>query len=93
MSKKVKRSKKRLVRGVIYRMTPKGIKMLAEITGQGKIVKSVLKAMRQANAAQLQKRIGKRLKTRKPGNVMASYLTKWRQRGFVAVKLPKKVKA
>lgn len=88
-----KKNKKRLVRGVIYRLTPKGAKVLAEITGQGKVVKSILKQMRQATACDLKKRIGKRLKTKKPGNVLAAYLTKWRQKGLVTVKLPKKVKA
>lgn len=87
-----KKKVKRLRRGVIYRLTPKGLKVLAEISGQGKVVKQTLAKMGKANAANLIKRVGKKVKTKKPGNVIAAYLTKWRQKGLVAVLLPKKSK-
>ena len=89
MAKKTKRVK-RSPRGVIYSITAKGKINLPDVKGQGKIVFQVLNAMRKAAAKELQKRIGKRLKTRKPGNVMASYLTKWRQKGLVTARAPKR---
>lgn len=85
-----KKNKRKSPRGVEYTITARGLNILGDITGQGKLIKMVLKSMGKATARDLQRRIGKRLKTKKPGNVMASYLTKWRQKGLVVARVPKK---
>jgi hypothetical protein len=85
-----KRSKKaRSPRGQEYFLTAKGVKVLAEITGQGRLIYNALKLMKKAATGLLVKRVGKRLDTKKPANVTASYLTKWRQAGLVGAKMPR----
>lgn len=78
-------------RGVAYVITSKGLKELAEVTGQGRLIAKTLKRMRKATAKQLRARIGKSFKTKNAAtNVIGVYLSRFRRKGLLAAKLPAK---
>lgn len=78
-------------RGVVYVITPRGLKELAKVTGQGRLIVKTLKRMRKATAQQLRKRLGKSLKTKNvAASVIGVYLGRFRKKGLLAAKLPAK---
>jgi hypothetical protein len=78
-------------RGVVYVITPRGMKELAKVTGQGRLIAKTLKRMRKATAKALRTRIGKNLKTKNvAASVIAVYLGRFKKRGLLAAKLPAK---
>ena len=78
-------------RGVVYVITSRGLKELAKVTGQGRLIAKTLKRMRKATAKQLRSRIGKSFKTKNAAtNVIGVYLSRFRRKGLLAAKLPTK---
>lgn len=88
MAKKKTRIKRR---GVVYVITSRGMKELAEVTGQGRLIAKTLKRMRKATAKQLRSRMGKSFKTKNAAaSVIGVYLNRFRRKGLLAAKLPAK---
>ncbi len=86
-------SKKKVIkrRGAVYVITSKGLKELAKVTGQGRLIAKTLKRMRKATAAQLRQRVGKNLKTKNvAASVIGVYLGRFRRAGLLAAKIPAK---
>lgn len=78
-------------RGAVYVITSKGLKELAEVTGQGRLIAKTLKRMRKATAAELRQRIGKSLKTKNvAASVIGVYLGRFKRAGLLAAKIPGK---
>jgi len=87
MSKKSKVKR----RGVVYVITKQGMKELAEVTGQGRLIVKTLKRMRKATAKELRKRLGKSFKTKNvAASVIGVYLNRFKRKGLLAAKLPAK---
>lgn len=85
MAKKIKR------RGVVYVITSRGMKELAKVTGQGRLIAKTLKRMRKATAATLRTRMGKSFKTKNvAASVIGVYLNRFKKKGLLAAKLPAK---
>lgn len=84
-----KKSVKR--RGVVYVITKAGMKELAKVTGQGRLIFKTLKRMRKATAKDLRSRLGKNLKTKNvAASVIGVYLGRFKKAGLLAAKLPAK---
>jgi hypothetical protein len=76
-------------RGVVYVITSRGLKELAEVTGQGRLIAKTLKRMRKATAKELRNRMGKTFKTKNvAASVIGVYLNRFRRKGLLAAKLP-----
>ena len=83
MAKKIKR------RGVVYVITSRGMKQLAEVTGQGSLIMKTLKRMRKATAKEIRSRMGKNFKTKNvAASVIGVYLNRFRRNGLLAARLP-----
>ena len=83
MGKNIKR------RGVVYVLTPAGVKKLGKVTGQGRLILKTLKRMRKATAKELRTRLGKTLKTKNvAASVIGVYLGRFRKNNLLAAKLP-----
>jgi len=88
MSKKKKVVKRR---GAVYVITSKGLKQLAEVTGQGRLIAKTLKRMRKATAKELRSRMGKNFKTKNvAASVIGVYLNRFKRAGLLAAKVPAK---
>lgn len=78
-------------RGAVYVITSKGLKELAEVTGQGRLIAKTLKRMRKATAASLRTRMGKSFKTKNvAASVIGVYLGRFKRAGLLAAKVPAK---
>lgn len=78
-------------RGVVYVITSAGVKELAKITGQGRLIVKTLKRMRKATAKQIRARMGKSFKTKNvAASVIGVYLNRFKRKGLLAAKLPAK---
>lgn len=76
-----KKSKKR--RGAVYVITSKGLKQLAEMTGQGRLIAKTLKRMHKATAKELRTRMGKSFKTKNvAASVIGVYLGRFTRAGL-----------
>ena len=83
-----KRTKRR---GVAYIITSRGMKELAKVTGQGRLIAKTLKRMRKATAKELRTRMGKSFKTKNvAASVIGVYLNRFKKAGLLAAKLPTK---
>lgn len=78
-------------RGVVYVITSRGMKELAKVTGQGRLIAKTLKRMRKATAKDLRSRMGKNFKTKNiAASVIGVYLNRFKKKGLLAAKLPAK---
>lgn len=78
-------------RGAVYVITSKGLKELAEVTGQGRLIAKTLKRMRKATAKELRNRMGRNFKTKNvAASVIGVYLNRFRRAGLLAAKIPTK---
>jgi DNA-binding PadR family transcriptional regulator len=78
-------------RGAVYVITSKGLKELAEVTGQGRLIAKTLKRMRKATAQELRGRMGKNFKTKNvAASVIGVYLNRFKRAGLLAAKIPAK---
>lgn len=78
-------------RGAVYVITSKGLKELAEVTGQGRLIAKTLRRMRKATAKELRNRMGKNFKTKNvAASVIGVYLNRFRRAGLLAAKIPAK---
>ena len=76
-------------RGAVYVITSKGLKELAEVTGQGRLIAKTLKRMRRATAKELRHRMGKNFKTKNvAASVIGVYLNRFKRAGLLAAKIP-----
>jgi hypothetical protein len=78
-------------RGVVYVLTSQGVKELAKVTGQGRLIAKTLRRMRKATAKQLRTRMGKNFKTKNvAASVIGVYLNRFKRKGLLAAKIPAK---
>lgn len=78
-------------RGAVYVITSKGLKQLAEVTGQGRLIAKTLRRMRKATAKELRARMGKNFKTKNvAASVIGVYLNRFKRAGLLAAKIPAK---
>lgn len=86
------KSKQRVKRrGAVYVITARGLKELANVTGQGSLIAKTLKRMRKATAKDLRSRMGKNLKTKNvAAAVIGVYLNRFKRKGLLAAKVPAK---
>ena len=78
-------------RGAVYVITSRGMKELAEVTGQGRLIARTLKRMRKATAKELRSRMGRTFKTKNvAASVIGVYLGRFRRAGLLAAKIPAK---
>jgi hypothetical protein len=76
-------------RGVVYVITSLGMKELANVTGQGRLIAKTLKRMRKATAKDIRTRMGKSFKTKNvAAAVIGVYLNRFKRKGLLAAKLP-----
>lgn len=80
MAKKVAAKKPR---GNSYVLTASGSKALADVTGQGKVVRDILKSRGPITAAGIVSAAGKKLDTKTPEKNVAFYLCIWKADGLV----------
>lgn len=78
-------------RGAVYVITARGLKELANVTGQGSLIAKTLKRMRKATAKDLRSRMGKNFKTKNvAAAVIGVYLNRFKRKGLLAAKVPAK---
>lgn len=84
-SKSSKKSAKRVVRprGNTYELTAVGLTQLAEVSGQGKIIRDALKKSQPISASSLLAKVEKALHAPNPSKTLAWYLSIWHKAGFV----------
>lgn len=70
-------------RGNTYSLTPAGKKNLADVTGQGALIRDILASKGPLTAAEIVTRAGKNLKSKTPAKNVAFYLCIWKADGFV----------
>jgi len=88
MSKTSKKAK--TARGNTYVLTPTGKKHLADVSGQGAIIRDTISRHQPITAAQIVDRVGKSLKSKTPAKNIAFYLCIWKADGFVKFGAKKK---
>lgn len=83
-TKKMTKAKGTTSRGNTYIITESGKKHLADVSGQGAIIRDCLKGSKNGlTASEVVERVGKALKTETPAKNVAFYLCVWRADGFV----------
>lgn len=70
-------------RGNTYVLTAEGKKHLADVSGQGALIRDCVAKHGPLTAAQIVERIGKNLKSETPAKNIAFYLCVWKADGFV----------
>jgi hypothetical protein len=81
--KKKAASKSAAVRGNTYTLTAVGATQLAEISGQGKMIRDAVKSLKNPTSSQVVARVGKKLGAPNPAKTVAFYLAIWHKAGFV----------
>lgn len=81
--KSVKKSAATTTRGNTYVLTAKGQTELAEVSGQGELIRNTLRSKSNSTAADLLTRMGKKLDAPNPAKTLAFYLSIWKKAGFV----------
>lgn len=71
------------VRGNTYVLTAAGKKSLADVNGQGALIRDILASKGPLTAAEIVTRAGKNLKSKTPAKNVAFYLCIWKADGFV----------
>ncbi len=82
MATKKGSSKKVAVRGNTYVLTPVGKTQLAEISGQGKLIRAAVTSGA-LTSSQITSKVGKKLGAPNPAKTVAFYLAIWHKAGFV----------
>jgi hypothetical protein len=78
------KKRKTVVRsGNTYVLTASGKKDLADVSGQGAIIRDTIARHQPITAAEITSRVGKALKTPNPGRTVSFYLCVWKGDGFV----------
>lgn len=78
------------VRGNTYSLTATGTKHLADVSGQGALIRDCISKHGPLTAAAIVERIGKALKSATPAKNVAFYLCVWKADGFVKFGAKKK---